>query len=283
MDAIFANIKLRYLLPFYLFGFSGIYFALSLLLGAPNESSDNLVPATLASVISGIVAHAIVFYMLWIFWLSKHKNNMVFHLRISQSDAKGIVLLGIPMVASSIFLYYLLFYPLSFLVPDFVLFWAIESWEMIVPLERDNAIPINILNIILVVLLVPVVEELVFRGFILGRLAHKYGKTVGIVLSSFIFAILHAEVLGTFLFAVFCCLLRFKYESLIAPILLHISNNLIVMVWVATDILVFNIQYEYTIEAFRSELWVAPIGAIIGIPWLIHYYRSKLTGVELGK
>jgi len=173
---------------------------------------------------------------------------------------------------------YLVFFPLSFIAPEFVTWWLSAAGEAcFVSLDTPNAVVIDLGNTILLVLAAPVVEELVFRGFLLGRWRTKFGGFVAISLSSLLFGVLHADMLGAVVFSVFLCLIRIKYNSILAPILVHIGNNAVGVGIMAVDIFFFRVEYEYTVQEFRSFWWMAPIGAIIGIPWLYRYYQAELA------
>lgn len=84
-----------------------------------------------------------------------------------------------------------------------------------------------------VVLLDPVLEELVFRGFLFKGLLHsRLGATGAIVLSALIFGSIHSQyhlagmlvVAGS---AVLFGIARYQTRSVFVPMMMHITNNLI--------------------------------------------------------
>jgi len=91
--------------------------------------------------------------------------------------------------------------------------------------------------ILLVILVVPIVEEVLFRGYLQGFLRTILGRKKAIVLSAIVFTLFHfspsqgaknLELLGSLF--VLACFLGFLYErqrSLIAPIALHATFNAI--------------------------------------------------------
>lgn len=81
----------------------------------------------------------------------------------------------------------------------------------------------------IIVILAPIAEEFVFRGVLLHRLMNALGLWKGILLTSLIFSVFHINILGSFLFAVLASLLYLKTRTLLAPILLHIFNNSLVI------------------------------------------------------
>lgn len=85
------------------------------------------------------------------------------------------------------------------------------------------------LAMLALVLLPPVIEELVFRGFIFPGLATRMGYVWAAVLSSALFAIAHLQAnvgVYTFLLGLILCWLYIKFRSIIPGIALHMANNL---------------------------------------------------------
>lgn len=83
------------------------------------------------------------------------------------------------------------------------------------------------IEIIVIVILAPVLEEFIFRGVILHRLIKKTSITGGVLISSILFGVLHADMIGAFFFGVITALLFLKTGNLLIPILVHMINNAI--------------------------------------------------------
>ncbi|NGQ96513.1 CPBP family intramembrane metalloprotease [Brevibacillus sp. SYP-B805] len=84
-------------------------------------------------------------------------------------------------------------------------------------------------NVAIVGLIVPLAEEILFRGVIQTYLVHRFGAIIGIGVSSFWFALLHVDpALFAPLFAIGLALgiLRHRFQSLWGAIILHSLNNL---------------------------------------------------------
>lgn len=189
--------------------------------------------------------------------------------------------LGIPMIGVGVLGQYLLFGPLSYVAPTFVSEWHLDTPPAtFIETYSLEAILVNGLVVLNTALVVPIVEEIVFRGFILHRWCDKYGETKGIVLSSILFSLLHSDILGTFVGAVVVSVLCLHTESLVGPVLIHVGNNSVIMLVVLLFWLVGGDMAELlapqTIAEFRSTWWLAPIGAIIGIPWLYWFVKTRL-------
>ena len=84
-------------------------------------------------------------------------------------------------------------------------------------------------SFILVVILAPLIEEMVFRGLLFSRLTKKWDITVATVVSSLFFGLLHFPLnpIGAFLLGIVACVLYARTRTLLVPIALHAMNNLI--------------------------------------------------------
>ena len=85
---------------------------------------------------------------------------------------------------------------------------------------------------LLLVIMAPIVEETLFRGFLFSRLTTKWGMTKAMVASSLAFGLLHLNPIGATVFGLVACILYMRTGTLLAPIAVHALNNL--MVWTAT-------------------------------------------------
>ncbi|EBN0073021.1 CPBP family intramembrane metalloprotease [Salmonella enterica subsp. enterica serovar Virchow] len=100
--------------------------------------------------------------------------------------------------------------------------------------------------VVAVVFAAPVIEEIIFRGFLLnaGIGYGPNGRRVAIAVTSLLFASAHYQYHSPFTFiiifvmSVIFCLVRIKTNSLIAPIILHALYNGIQMLllFILTDI-----------------------------------------------
>jgi len=84
------------------------------------------------------------------------------------------------------------------------------------------------LAIIALVLLPPVLEETIFRGFLFPALAKKWGVGWGAVLSSAIFGIAHAQAnisIYTFVLGLLLCFMYVRLKSIYPGMAVHMLNN----------------------------------------------------------
>jgi membrane protease YdiL (CAAX protease family) len=73
---------------------------------------------------------------------------------------------------------------------------------------------------------IPIVEELLFRGYIISSIGAKFSVRSGIVSSVAIFAMLHSEIIGHAIYALVFSILVLRSRSLVAAIFSHISLNI---------------------------------------------------------
>lgn len=133
----------------------------------------------------------------------------------------GIVVISI---AFSISVFWLQLFALYPLFPGFVDF-LLDPVPM-----AENPVYLGIM-LISIAIIGPIAEEFIFRGVLLHRMMKKTSMWGGIIISSILFGILHADVFGAFIFGVIASLLYIKTRNLLIPILLHIINNSIAVIW----------------------------------------------------
>jgi hypothetical protein len=179
---------------------------------------------------------------------------------------------------------FLVYVPLSFVSPRFVEnviggdgppFLCYSSSK------TTSVLLCNGLCIALLVILIPIVEELLFRGVLLHRWAVKWGKTRAILLSSFVFAAFHMDVIGGFVFGYVMAVLYWRNRTLFVPIVCHLANNALVL---CGTYLTFHWQppsHTNVLQDFRSHWWIGAICLTFSVPWVIYFlwrYRPQQLG-----
>jgi len=85
-----------------------------------------------------------------------------------------------------------------------------------------------ILAFITLVILAPIAEEVLFRGYLFGKLRAHIPLWLAIIVTSLLFGAIHGAwnlAIDTFALGVILCILRVTTGSLWAPILLHMTKN----------------------------------------------------------
>lgn len=80
----------------------------------------------------------------------------------------------------------------------------------------------------LLVVVAPVAEELLFRGYLFGRIRERSGFWFSAVITSWTFAVLHGQLnvgIDVFILSLFLCYLREKFDSIWPGVLVHGLKN----------------------------------------------------------
>lgn len=112
------------------------------------------------------------------------------------------------------------------------LFGQEMSLMMPIGIEVTDAYITNPIFLFLVIILVPVCEEYVFRGVSL-RFLGRYGNRFAVVAVSVIFGLAHDNLLDAFpaiIFSYYLCLVTLRYKSIYPAIFIHICNNVLFVV-----------------------------------------------------
>ncbi len=82
-------------------------------------------------------------------------------------------------------------------------------------------------------ILAPIVEELGFRGLLYGYMRGRTGVVLSIVVSALVFAVLHVVIPPLFVMGAILAFLAERYRSIVPGIVLHATNNALVVVIIA--------------------------------------------------
>jgi uncharacterized protein len=130
------------------------------------------------------------------------------------------------------------------------------------------------LLVLMAVVAAPIVEEIFFRGFLLHRWARRWGTPGGVVASSALFAVLHGEWVGHFVFGVAMAALYLRTRRLWIPILAHALNNAIVALFALSDVLRHAPPDVPSLTELRAELPMG-IAALVGGTVLMWWHLRR--------
>lgn len=124
-----------------------------------------------------------------------------------------------------------------------------------IPRVTENAVTMEVyklaeeynvfLSLFLVSVVIPIVEELMFRGFFYDTVKILSNDLLAIIFTSIAFAVAHFEIRQSIyaLFAgLFLAYIKYKYRRLIYTIILHLLMNLTTLVFVPTVLSVNDIR-----------------------------------------
>ncbi len=218
---------------FYLsFGFVSISIIIGILHGSiQNLFGINLLNHKWAFLLLNALTIGFPIVIFHYFYLKPHKQNLGFHLKFcSLKDFFTILpmMFGMILIAEAF----------SNLIPTEGQIWG--------DLFHDFQKQMNFISqdhlvmYLMVVVLAPVLEEILFRGIILKGLINKgVLPNNAIWISSLVFAIVHGnpwQFVGALLLGMVLGLVYFKTESILTVIVLHALNNLLsILVILYTD------------------------------------------------
>jgi len=188
-------------------------------------------------------------------------------------DSGRLVSLAIPLVGVAFVCIYAFYAPLSLVAPELVQSWLFESELLVYSNSEPYPLLGNIAGFVALVIAAPVAEEWFFRGLLLQRWARKWGSRTAVVLSSALFAVFHADLIGAFVFAVVMCGLWTARRSLWAPTIVHAGNNAVVWLLAVADTHgALPLELE-TAADLRAAWWVPVGGALLALPWVRYAWR----------
>lgn len=175
-------------------------------------------------------------------------------------------------------------------------------------------VPALILSTLYICVLGPVMEELIFRGFILKNL-QKFGNISAILLSALLFSLFHqnlVQLVPAFITGLVLGFLTVKSGSLVPAILAHIVNNVVrilpellpggaetdsLVLWVYS-ILIFVLSIAgicVFLVHYKKEFWAMShvenangmrikkkVGAVLSTPWAIIFFCLYALLIALG-
>ena len=120
----------------------------------------------------------------------------------------------------------------------------------------------------------PVVEEIIFRGIMVERFGAKYGYKSAVLLSSFLFGVLHMDIIGAFVFGVVLSILYLRTRSLLLPFLIHAANNGAVALLIFFDESI-NLEPMDSIETYLENIWIGFLLFVGSFGWLIWFLKDN--------
>lgn len=191
------------------------------------------------------------------------------------------VVIVITLMFFSIGAFYIQYYIISLFNPGYVE-GILNEKDILTSRDSNFFVLYNLLNFIIIVIVAPIVEELVFRGVFLHRLTVKWNIRKAILISSLIFGFLHHDVLGAFTFAVVMSILYIKWKSIKVCIICHMINNFLAAGTGLIAAFINNNTSVQTIAQFHSEVLGGVICFILTVPFISYYiciniYRENLS------
>ena len=163
--------------------------------------------SNLEYLVNNIIPYILlIFYILTIIYL--YKKNYIKEPKVPTKQYFPLILLGIALAT----------------LLNMIIF-------LIIPSSNQVTIP-TFLAIISSGIIGPIYEEILFRYLLYNRLKQKYSIKKSILITTIIFALIHIsplKIIYAFILGLILNVAYEKYHKIIAPILIHISANTIVI------------------------------------------------------
>ncbi len=163
-------------------------------------------------------------------------------------------------------------YFVNLIYPDSTI-QAIEKTQNLYAYNQDFSVS-NIfcyaVLIIYVIIIAPIIEEFVFRGVLLHRFAAKWGINVSILLSTFLFGAIHANIysIAIGISFIFISLLYIKTKNLIITMIFHSMHNAIFLITLFIDCIL-----KKQVNVGIDDLWVGILYTAFSIPILLYFFK----------
>lgn len=183
----------------------------------------------------------------------------------------GLVIL---LILFSIGSYLVLLYLVSLAAPSLVDTILRDVTKSPIP-QKTSPVLFNLLAAIVLVVVAPITEEFLFRGIILQRWATKWGIQAGLLGSSLLFGIGHANFVGLSMVGMVLGLLYIRTRSLIVPIACHAMNNSFVVIMTLFNTVSKPTPAINSIEQLHRSLWFGILFLVLSLPLLVRFiYRN---------
>ncbi len=124
----------------------------------------------------------------------------------------------------------------------------------------------------------PIIEEIIFRGQILGSVRERFGAFVAVIVSATLFALAHFSVpqqlINAFIVGLILGFIYVRTGSLLAVILIHAINN--AMAFIGMEL--FGSSGDLTLrEAISSNVWywvVYGLCVVVFVTSMVQVYRT---------
>lgn len=179
----------------------------------------------------------------------------------------GVALLGVSTAST-----FAVFLPLSYAAPGLAEWLLIENQPPFLSVRGDWHVLANIVNLLVVTCVGPFAEEVFFRGFLLPAWARRLGSTWALIGTSLLFAVLHADIVGGFIFGVVTAVVFLETRRLWLPIAIHVTSNTLVSVFAIGEFVFFGESVK-TLADFQGMWWIGIAGFSVGLPLLIGVLR----------
>lgn len=243
------------------------------------QQFNNVANGEMSAIVTGLLSPIafIVFYFVY----NKYKkvNN-----RVALSDGQKVSLLPISIALVLAIISIFLFTPFVNLVDYWFksMGYFVSNDIPLVELMQKNA-TYFFLGVLIYAILPAISEELIFRGIIQKSLATKLTGFATIMMTTFLFVIVHGSLQQTvyqLLVGIMLSYLSYVGGSVIYSIILHMLSNFLVLLFSCFDIVGYlnaekTIYYNIFSMIFPFLLFLLGLVLVAILFWVLKYLRNK--------
>lgn len=133
-----------------------------------------------------------------------------------------------------------------------------------------------VLSFVSAVILAPICEELIFRGFVLNKMLNRFSPAKAVVLSSVIFGALHLTTgISPTIVGVVLCIIYMKYQSIIPCMVIHCIHNLAVVLIKYLAAMDTEASAQIAPADFQPLIILSGVFIALGLVWLVLFIRRN--------
>lgn len=268
----FRTLKTRWVIPWAILGaiLAGVVLAIARL----DSDAETMDP--MAALIAGNLFYGPV--VVWMIWQFRRKGVDVRRLvgrlpaNYNWFPVAGIWLVTVAFSAGALIV---VSYAIALVAPD-ELAWLLEDQQI----GRDaGSAAYPVVLIATLAIIAPLFEEVFFRGVLINRWRIKWGFRTAIFASAALFGIGHfIAMVGAFMFGMVAAILYIRTRTLLVPIALHVTNNLLVIIVGLAFPVEAELDTAGAVEEVQSLALVGPALLVLTIPVLVWYLRKNWPG-----
>ncbi len=145
----------------------------------------------------------------------------------------------------------------------------------------DTTLLDRLLVFLMLVVVAPLAEELIFRGVILNRWAQKWSLPTSVIATSLLFGCLHINPIGISMFGLVQALLYLKTKTLWVPIATHAVNNFIVFCMTLAADVRSTEPTSLSLQSLQSSFWSGLVMMSISLFFLGRFIRRNFPFKQL--
>ncbi len=130
-----------------------------------------------------------------------------------------------------------------------------------------NTVGYLFLNILLLGIIPPICEEIVFRGIIFNGLRKSYSDKIAVVFSAFLFALMHGsleQLVYPFLMGIVFATIVLRTGSIVPSMIVHMINNTLVIVFsYVYNMTGFSLGFNLNALTIILSILIALVGFVI--------------------